>query len=157
MRALAIALALIGSAGAAQDTPLNLNLVCGGAGFANRATSSHAYATDSDGNSGSATITGTRSVDFADEVRLAIQGDEGRVQMPRTMLPLLHGGTDGWFDLKNIRATNEEIAGTVAINVINHPKLRLNRYSGAINIEGKAGNYSGHCQQFSAEHSERRF
>ena len=77
--------------------------------------------------------------------------------MPRTMLPPIHGGDDGWFKLKNIKIKPNEITASVGVNFINSPKLRLDRYSGAISISGKAGDYSGQCQRFDPQQLERRF
>lgn len=77
--------------------------------------------------------------------------------MPRTMLPPIHGGDDGWFKLKEIQIKPNEITASVAVNALNNPKLRLDRYSGAISISGKAGDYSGRCRRFDPQQAERQF
>lgn len=66
--------------------------------------------------------------------------------MPRTMLPPLHGGTDGWFRLKNVTADARSIKASVAINFMNSPKVFIDRVTGVISISGKAGDYTGQCQ-----------
>ena len=82
---------------------------------------------------------------FDDEVSLWIEGDEGRIRIPSIMLPIFRGGEDGWFKLKSIKVTDREIIGSISVNPINNPKLRIDRYTGAISIAGKAGNFTGRC------------
>lgn len=66
--------------------------------------------------------------------------------MPRTMLPPIRGGKGGWFKLKNVVADSRSIRGSVAVNVINNPKLHIDRTTGTISISGKAGDYAGQCE-----------
>jgi hypothetical protein len=99
----------------------------------------------------------SRQQGFEDQVSLRIQGDEGQLRMPRTMLPPVHGGSDAWFKLKDIKIQSDEITASVADNCINNPKLRLDRYAGTISISGKAGDLTGRCQQFEPEHTQRQF
>lgn len=149
-----------------------LDLMCFGGGSANKADVTTAYgtsnfsgsamgggqfATFSGSGSGTATIIGQRSQAFGDQVSLRMQATEGRVRMPRTMLPAIRGGEDGWFKLQNIKIKQNEITASVGVNFINNPKLRLDRYSGAISISGKAGDYTGRCRRFDPAQLERRF
>jgi hypothetical protein len=132
-----------------------LTLVCMGAGAANKVSTATAWASDSDGNSGQATIMGQRSQQFADQVDLVIDGENSRVRMPRTMLPTIRGGEDGWFKLKSLKVGESTITGSVAINPINNPKIFVDRRTGTVNISGKAGDYSGQCQKIDAEQAPR--
>ena len=61
--------------------------------------------------------------------------------MPRSMLPPIRGGEDGWFKIKSIEVSDREITGSVAVNAFNNPKLRVDRYTGAISLSGKAGDF----------------
>lgn len=134
-----------------------LDLVCLGRGSANKQTQSHAYVTDSYGNSAWGNVTGNRSVPFADQVNLWIVGDEGRLRMPRTMLPPLRGGEDGWFKIKSIEVTEHEIRGSVAVNFINNPKMTIDRRTGVISLSGKAGDYIGECERYTPNQMPNRF
>jgi hypothetical protein len=134
-----------------------LDLMCFGSGSANKADVATAYGWNSYGGSSMATFVGRRSQGFGDQVSLRMQATEGRVRMPRTMLPALHGGDDGWFKLHDIQVKPNEITASVGVNFINNPKLRLDRYSGAISISGKAGDYAGECRRFNPEQMERKF
>jgi hypothetical protein len=136
----------------------SLHLVCVGGGEGNRATVSSAYGQDNHGNSAWGQVIGQRAVPFDDQVNIELNDDgAGRVRMPRVMLPPLHGGSDGWFSLKSIKRTDDEITGTVQVNFINSPKLRLDRTTGRISIAGKAGNYSGECQPYNPATVVRKF
>lgn len=157
MRSILLAIAILPTAALAQEAPGPLNLVCGGAGSANKPTSNQAFGSNNYGGTATATITGTRSVGFEDEVRLRIDGEIAELRMPRTMLPPLRGGKDGWFKLKNLKYTDGEITASVAVNPVNNPKLRLDRYTGAISISGKAGDYAGRCMKFDPANVERAF
>ena len=70
--------------------------------------------------------------------------------MPRTMLPPFHGGSDGWFKLKNVVADARSIHASAAVNFMNNPKVYIDRTTGTISISGRAGDYSGQCQVIDA-------
>lgn len=134
-----------------------LDLVCLGRGSANKPTSSTAYVTDNYGNSASANVMGNRSVPFADQVNLWIEGSDGRIRIPRTMLPPLRGGEDGWFKIKKLQISESEITGSIAVNVINNPKLTIDRRTGLIRLSGKAGDYVGECQRYTPSDMPQKF
>ena len=155
LRILIVALCISGAVHA-QETGNRLNLICGGQGSANKPTSSNVFAWD-DSGSANATVRGSRSVGFGDEVALWIEGEEGRLRMPRAMLPGIHGGDKGWFKLKSIVVNDREIIASVAVNALNNPKMRLDRMTGSISLSGRAGDYTGGCQKFDPEATERKF
>lgn len=165
-RTIALGLALATSSpGLAQEAEQSeepaaskrLHLVCLGAGSANKFTSSRAQAWDSSGNSAWGTVVGNRAQPFEDQVNLWIEGEYGEIRMPRTMLPAIRGGKDGWFKIKSVEMTDGEIRGSVGVNFINNPKLRIDRYTGAISLSGKAGDYSGVCQAYDPDAMEQKF
>lgn len=140
-----------------SETAQRLHLVCLGAGSANKYTSAQAQAWDNSGNSAWGTVVGNRAQPFEDQVNLWIEGDQGEIRMPRTMLPAIRGGKDGWFKIKSIEMTEGEIRASVGVNIINNPKLRIDRYTGAISLSGKAGDYSGVCQAYDPEAVKQKF
>jgi hypothetical protein len=113
--------------------------------------------TDNYGNSASANITGNRSVPFADQVNLWVEAGDGRIRMPQTMLPPLRGGENGWFKIKNLEVSDNEITGSIAVNFINNPKLIIDRRTGLIRLSGKAGDYVGECQRFTPQDMPQKF
>lgn len=134
-----------------------LDLVCLGAGSANRPDVRTGSAIDSSGNMAWGQSVGQRSVPFDDQVNLWVEGDAGEIMLPRVMLPIIRGGKDGWFKLKGIKATDREITGTASVNPLNNPKVRIDRITGTISIAGKAGNYSGSCQRYDPDTTKRAF
>lgn len=141
----------------AAEEPLSLNLLCYGGGAANKVRSGSANAWNNYGDSASATTTYTEAQGFEDQADVRISGTEGQIRMPRAMLPLIRGGKDGWFTLKNIRVSDRDILASVAVNPINNPKMRIDRYTGTINLSGKAGEFVGKCQAYDPAKVERQF
>ena len=152
---MAFSLFVLAAAQAAAQAPLNLT--CGGAGTAHRVTSNTAYTngyasgmvgTTPVSGSGSATTTlyGSRDVGFADQVDIRLFSGDDRIRMPRSMLPMIHGGQDGWFKLKDVKADARTIRASAAVNFMNNPKVYIDRVTGTISISGKSGHYSGECQ-----------
>jgi hypothetical protein len=151
---------LVGAAEAAQaDTAAQqpLNLTCGGAGTANKHTAVSGYSntqvygtvgTTPVFGSGQTTtrIYGTRQQGFEDQVDIRLFSGDDRIRLPRTMLPQLHGGSDGWFKLKNVVADARSIHAKGAVNFMNNPNVFIDRVTGTISISGRAGDYSGQCQ-----------
>ena len=139
----------------AAEPSNTLNLICRGAGSATRENSGGLFS--SNGGNGIFGSFGKRDVGFEDQVNLEIAGEEGRLRMPRSMLPAIRGGEDGWFGLRNIQVKDEEITATVTVSIINKPKVRLDRYTGAISISGKSGDYTGQCEKFDPAKIEKAF
>jgi hypothetical protein len=154
-----LALAAFAAAQATAQQPLSLT--CMGAGTANKPTAHSAYSygsmsghvgtTPVSGSaSGTTTVYGMRQQGFEDQVDVQLFGGDDRIRMPRTMLPGLHGGKDGWFELKDVVADARSIRAKAAVNFANHPNVLIDRVTGTISISGKAGDYSGQCQVIDA-------
>ena len=145
---------------AAAQQPLNLT--CLGGGTANKAAVAtvNGYGSFS-GNVGttpiggtashSSTIVGQRHQGFEDQVDVRLFGGDDRIRLPRTMLPPIHGGADGWFKLKEVVADARSIHAKASVNFMNSPKVYIDRVTGTISISGKAGDYSGQCEAVSAD------
>ena len=148
-----LALLLLLQSSAAQP----LNLTCIGGGTANKLTTSTIYGSQSaygtigstpysGYGSGSATVMGSRQQAFGDQVDIRLFGGDDRIRLPRTMLPPLHGGSDGWFRLKGVQSDARRIRASAAVNFMNNPKVFIDRVTGVISISGKAGDFTGQCQ-----------
>ncbi len=68
-----------------------------------------------------------------------------------------HGGEGGWFEMKDLVVGGDEITGTVPINVANHPKLRIDRRSGSIAMDGKVGAFAGQFEPYDPANEKRAF
>jgi hypothetical protein len=138
----------------AADT---LHLICQGAGLANKDDYNSAYMQDSTGNSAWGQTMSEHAVPFQDQVDVELDEGTGRVRMPRTMLPTLHGGSEGWFEIKKVKWSDTAITGVVQVNILNSPKLRVDRLTGRISINGKSGDYTGECQPYDPAAVQRKF
>ena len=146
---------------AAQSPTQPLELTCLGGGTANKyavtsANSNSSFAGSigttpiSGSGSGTTTVTSKRQQAFGDQADVRLFAGDDRIRMPRTMLPALRGGKDGWFKLKNVVADERSIRASAAVNVLNNPKVHIDRVTGTISISGKAGDYTGQCQAIDA-------
>ncbi|SEQ47468.1 hypothetical protein [Sphingobium sp. YR768] len=95
----------------------------------------------------SGTIMGTRQQGYADQVDIELTDAGGRIRLPRVTLPVLRGGEDGWFVLKDLQITDRSIDAKAGVNLINNPRIHIDRVTGTIAITGKGGDYSGRCQK----------
>ena len=93
---------------------------------------------------------GDAATSGGDKMDIAIANGTGRVRVPRPYLPAWHGGTDSWFDVKDLVATDDAITATVLINFARHPKLRVDRHTGAVELSGNLGTYQGKCRPYDA-------
>ena len=97
------------------------------------------------------TAYGRRPQGFADQVDVRLFGGDDRIRMPRTMLPPIHGGSDGWFRLKDVVADARSVRAKVAVNFMNSPKLFIDRVTGTMSLSGKAGDFTGQCEAISGD------
>lgn len=136
--------------------PLNLHLICDGVG-------DHQVAHGSSG-----TIFGHRGAisafgvshsqeQFGEQMDINFAGEAATARVPRRFLPPLHGGQKGVFPLKDVVVTDDAITGTVLINYANHPKLRLDRRTGSVSMDGKVGAYAGECHPYDPTAQQRAF
>jgi len=90
--------------------------------------------------------------EYRDTVRVELQDNGGRIQLPRAMLPPeMKGGSSGWYDLRDFVATREKYQARVRVNIINYPHIELNRIAGTIKIDGGQSMFSGKCEPISQD------
>ena len=138
-----------------------VNLTCGGGGTANKL----AVATADSSGGFTGTVGITRSTVPLTAVRPSRAGD-GKDSRTRSIFARLvamtnptaannaasiHGGSDGWFKLKDVKVDARSIHASAAVNFMNNPKVYIDRVTGTISISGKAGDYSGQCEAVRAD------
>jgi hypothetical protein len=126
----------------AQTAP-PLELTCVGSGAANKADTETVYGAENSGNSAWPTMHERRREAFRDRVEIRIAGEQGRIRLPQAMLP---AGGDGWFKLGDLKLSERTLTAATAVDLMNRPKVRIDRATGAIRISGAAGSYDGVCQ-----------
>ena len=133
---------------------LSLRLVCMGTGEREVAHSSWASVFTKHGNASGFGVSHSQD-QFNEQMDVDLNGSKARARVPRRFLPPLHGGDGGWFDVSEVVVTDDAITGTVLINFANHPKLRIDRRTGSVEMDGKVGAFAGLCKPFKEE--ERAF
>lgn len=97
---------------------------------------------------GLVTTEGTATFDDSLGVRLASDGT-GAARLPRRMLPTVKTSNDGgWFPLIHVAQTADEITAQIRLNQYNKPRLRIDRITGEVRVDGPLGDFSGQCRAF---------
>jgi len=96
----------------------------------------------------------TGKADFQATITVSIHGDRGDIQLPKSLIPPLHGDNhDGWWRIDDLVVGHDQIRGKFRLNALNQPRLSINRRSGAITIDGMI-RFNGRCD---ADDGHRRF
>ncbi|AVH63240.1 hypothetical protein CDG77_18510 [Nostoc sp. 'Peltigera membranacea cyanobiont' 213] len=95
--------------------------------------------------------------EFDSEVQVEIRNMQGKIHLAGKLIPPINsGGTDGWWNLKDLRVTPEQITGKYQVNGLNHPRVEIDRRSGRIAING-IENFRGTCDSGDWSNSRTRF
>lgn len=139
-----------------EETVLAIHLICAGGGLhASGETATMVRGTDF---ANPVRVTRTVRSNYEDEAEVEITGDKGRIRVPVGVKPgVRSGGNDGWWDLKNLRITPNEIKAKVSLNFINKPTIRIDRRTGNIAIRGRTGTFNGYCEAYDPATTPRRF
>lgn len=99
----------------------------------------------------------TRMKDFESAVTIQIQGNDGRIRLPKKLIPPLHSGGDDqhWWQLEDIVVRSDEIRASYRLNGMNKPKIKIDRTSGLISIKGFGQGFDGRCDRI--DEGTRRF
>lgn len=147
-------LAIVATAPAAAA---DLHLRCSGSGTANKTDTITTQRQDSKGKNTSSVTTVDDPRPFSGDALIEIVNGIGRIRVPGTLLPDVHGGSHGWFELRTLSIGDSAITAKAAITVFDHPDVRLDRISGAITIDGNVGTFSGQCKPFDPATTPRAF
>lgn len=86
---------------------------------------------------------GTR--EFDSEVQIELRGGSGFIHLSGKMIPPINSrGENGWWDLRDIKVTSDKITASYRLNGLNKPKIKINRRSGRITIDG-IEDFRGEC------------
>lgn len=147
-----IAIALMLAKVVPATTPsVSLHLICKGGGLRDDDDVQSVHAVSSDGKSMNGTVTENKKVSYSAQFEFVIEGDTGRVRWPMTMLPPLNRAHDGWTVLDQIKVSDDEIAARTKMNFANHPRFRIDRIHGTIEMAGWGANFSGSCEIYKPE------
>jgi hypothetical protein len=78
---------------------------------------------------------------------IEISSGTGRVRIPDPMIPvLLSGDTNGWYPIEELFSNDREITGVVHINMLNKPKMRIDRTTGKLSLNGGMSDFAADCR-----------
>lgn len=148
------AAALLAGPALAQE---HLNLVCYGEGEKPTAETHGGYEWDHKQDRyryRNETTLGTKSFDTA--LTVQVSGDDGRIQLPKRLVPPLNSGGEGegWWPLRDVMVTPDQVTASYRLNGMNQPKVRIDRRTGRISVKG-IEEFHGTCD--AVDEGERRF
>ncbi len=95
--------------------------------------------------------------EFDSEVQVEIRNMQGKIHLGGRLIPPINsGGTNGWWNLNDLRVTPEQITGKYRVNGLNHPRVEIDRRSGRIAING-IEDFRGTCDSGDWSNSRTRF
>ncbi|MEH2403867.1 hypothetical protein [Nostoc sp.] len=95
--------------------------------------------------------------EFDSEVQVEIRNMQGKIHLAGKLIPPINsGGSDGWWNLNNLRVTPEQITGKYRVNGLNHPRVEIDRRSGRIAING-IEHFRGTCDSGDWSSGRTRF
>lgn len=154
--ALLVALALPAFLRAQDDGKLNLVFTGSGTVTANQTSFQNRYNFKTKRyENGISTTTGKKP--FSGSGYVEIYQGTARIKLPRPMMPLLSGDNEGWFPVNDFFMNDREITGTIRINGLNKPKLRIDRSTGIITINGGFCDLTGQCELVQNDPAKRKF
>lgn len=144
---MAMAAALVIAQAHAQAANVDLDLVCNGTG--EKVQSQTDYSWDKKSHEykdhtsvGKAQVGGT--------VQVEIHDGQGRVRLPKALLPpLVTGSDDGWFAIRNLSVRPDRIDGSIKLNGFNKPSIFIDRRTGTLKIDGME-TFDGTCSAYNA-------
>jgi len=93
---------------------------------------------------------------FNSEVQVEVIDGQARIHLSGRMKPPLNNGGlgGGWWEIRDLRIDQDTISGRYKLNGLNQPKIRIDRRSGQISINGMNA-FVGTCDPVNAV--RRRF
>jgi hypothetical protein len=153
---LALLLSSITQSSANADS--EIYLICHGTGTSPEISTDSIVISDLNGNMTTGTATRTRTVAQANTVRIKISGNSGRIQLPPDLIPPVNmGGQDGWWELKKLKKTEEIITAKFSLNIINNPKITIDRYTGEISFKALKRSFRGKCSPVPQDEIDQLF
>ena len=126
----------------------DITLSCQGQGsvMANQTTTVNQYQPGHPGHNKTGVVTTQTRRPYTGTGTVEIKTGVARMRVPDAMVPaLLSGGTEGWYPIEELNMGEREITGVVHINFLSQPKLRIDRITGKLTLNGGAGDFSGDC------------
>ena len=122
-------------------------LVCNGSGSVSDTQSTNAQEYNYKTHSYDKSVTGTTSVrkPFNGTANVEISQGSVRLKLPHDLVPALSDGRDAWYVLNNAFVGDREITGSVRFNLLNKPKVKIDRMTGQLSVSSGFGEFEANC------------
>jgi hypothetical protein len=132
-----MAAALMLAAAAPAAAPAGeMNLICRGTGSTMAATGRDtATVRNNQGYAVQGQNVRESLVNYETTAGFRLTGGLATMRVPTMFLPPIAGGRGGWFKVQDLRITDSEISGKVAINFMNKPSFRIDRITGELSTQ----------------------
>lgn len=85
------------------------------------------------------------------ELAPVADGYQGRIRLPRDLVPPIHSGdSGGWWSLEDVRTDGDVVHAKFRLNRFNRPTLRLDRRTGDLSLDGLS-RFNGTCNRANAK------
>lgn len=130
----------------------DMHLICDGQSAANMASSSTANVTDNEGYSVNGIATTSRPTVIAMSLQFRVVDGVAEMNLPRIAAPQISSSKGGWYQVKDLKVTDDQITGKVRFNFVNSSSFRIDRTTGILT---SAGGFQGTCAK--VDRAERKF
>lgn len=150
MRTLLATLAMFAAAVASGAKADDIHLACDGAARFQTLGAGFGFANGSRGGFASGSSYSTGQGQTPDEFLVEITGTTGKVKVPSSLWPQLHGDLhDGWVQLKTLEVKNDEIDATYSLNAFDTHVVTISRQTGHMDVRAPAQRgFSGDCHAY---------
>lgn len=91
-------------------------------------------------------------------MRIRLDGSGGgKLKLPASLIPPISIGKDGWWDFVKLDVDSEAIRGQISLNLLNKPRVLIDRHTGDIDMRGLGMRFQGSCERAPEGSSERKF
>jgi hypothetical protein len=145
LRILAFPSLMLFTSNLSAEVPTQLQLSCPGSSTGMLVVeSASARVTGQAGTTASANGSRSEITTIRGTVNFRLSDGIAEINVPAQFLPTLHGGKAGWFKVKELSLTDDEIIGKVSLNFLNSSRFRIDRRSGMITT---SGGFTGECSK----------
>ncbi len=87
-----------------------------------------------------------------EQLLVELKDGVARVRLPAALVTSVHSGgdADGWWTATDLQVTDAAIRGRLRINLVNKPSFRIDRYTGAFELDGLMP-FHGDCERLEAQ------
>lgn len=133
------------------------DLVCRGVGVGRQSSVTSGTVFSANGTPSTVSAVTSTPVPTPGTARVKIADKRGSILLPDFMVPVIHGGSDGWFTISDLAVSDGSITGKLKVGTFSHPKFAIDRRTGVIHIDGWKDGFNGDCAPYEEGQNARKF